>query len=353
MGDHGGHKTIHCMADTFIIFFLGMIPLWMFTLGKLLLDKLGLGNVTIPFENIILSLVMVIVPISIGLIIKYKKPNVAKKIAKLIRPFMIIFLIFMFSFGMYVNAYMFQLFTPMVIVAGILLPFCGFMGGAAVSAICRQPWKRIKTIALETGIQNTGVAILLLLFSLPSPDAELAIVGSVAVSMFTPVCPLILVAFYEIRRRCCKKQPEKDDAGGEKAEIEEEEKAAEEPAEEPVGLAVFIGKFKNRLPCLKKPEKSLVVDETEMMKEGHQSEQPNGIATRVNVNGENEKNSGDEKSSEQSNGLAAMKEENDLDENTDETPPGGQENAMADDNHSDSGEVNLSFVNDINEETSF
>jgi len=36
--------------------------------------------------------------------------------------------------------------------------------------MCGQDWIRIKTIGIETGIQNVGIGFLVLLYSLPEPD---------------------------------------------------------------------------------------------------------------------------------------------------------------------------------------
>ena len=63
------------------------------------------------------------------------------------------------------------------------------------------------TIAIETGIQNTGITVALLLISLPHPDSDLSIVAPIFVSIFTPL-PLgmaiicrHLKQYYEKRRQ--------------------------------------------------------------------------------------------------------------------------------------------------------
>ena len=86
----------------------------------------------------------------------YFRPSWSKKIIKLLRPIYITFIIFMFTFGIYVNQYIFRLFTPILILAGCMLPWIGFFFGAIIAFFTRQPFDRIKTIAIETGIQNAG-----------------------------------------------------------------------------------------------------------------------------------------------------------------------------------------------------
>lgn len=53
------------------------------------------------------------------------------------------------------------------------LPWLGFIFGFIVAKICKQPQANIRAIAIETGIQNTGVAIFLLRFTLQPPADDL------------------------------------------------------------------------------------------------------------------------------------------------------------------------------------
>lgn len=53
------------------------------------------------------------------------------------------------------------------------LPWLGFMCGLITMTLFKQPITDIKAIAIETGIQNTGIAIFLLKFSMSQPEADL------------------------------------------------------------------------------------------------------------------------------------------------------------------------------------
>lgn len=53
------------------------------------------------------------------------------------------------------------------------LPWLGFTFGLIVAKICGQSQADIRAIAIETGIQNTGVAIFLLRFTLKPPADDL------------------------------------------------------------------------------------------------------------------------------------------------------------------------------------
>lgn len=53
------------------------------------------------------------------------------------------------------------------------LPWLGFIFGFIIAKIFKQPQADIRAIAIETGIQNTGVSIFLLRFTLKPPAADL------------------------------------------------------------------------------------------------------------------------------------------------------------------------------------
>lgn len=60
-----------------------------------------------------------------------------------------------------------------IIIAGMGLPWLGFLFGFIVAKLCRQPQADVRAISIETGIQNTGVAIFLLRFTLKPPADDL------------------------------------------------------------------------------------------------------------------------------------------------------------------------------------
>ena len=222
------NSSLICLfMDMILPFSLGMIPLWLFTLGQTFLDQEA--NIRIPFENILGTLALIILPVGLGIFIQKKRPKVAKLISKVLKPVFALFIIFLFTFGVWANLYVFKLFTPKLILCGCLLPYSGFVLGGSVALICRQKLPRVIAICIETGIQNTGVPILMLKYSLPPPEGDLSIVSPIVTSTFTPLPLWIAIAIFEIRRRCCvsktKENVDKDNEQNDKelAVIEPEE----------------------------------------------------------------------------------------------------------------------------------
>lgn len=186
---------------------LAFIPMWLYSLGINYIYKEA-ESIKIPYENIITSLLGLIIPVVIGVLIQKKKPRWGEKILKCVPYITAVFLIFVFTVGVYANLYIFRLMSPVVLLSGALAPYLGFAFGAIVALVARQSAKNILTIAIETGIQNTGIAIVLLKVSLPPPDSDISIIPPITSSIFTPVPLVIAMIVHCIRKRRMEKQSE-------------------------------------------------------------------------------------------------------------------------------------------------
>lgn len=82
--------------------------------------------------------------------------------------------------------------STQIVIAGLGLPWLGYTFGWISAKLFKQPSPDAIAIAVETGIQNTGIAIFLLTFSLDQPMADLTTVIPVAVAIMTPF-PLLAI----------------------------------------------------------------------------------------------------------------------------------------------------------------
>ncbi|EFO26365.1 hypothetical protein LOAG_02115 [Loa loa] len=186
---------------------LVMIPLWMWLLGFHFLDSFHPEAVIkIPYVKIISSLVIMIVPLIFGITISYFKPALRFQARKVMRPFIIFVLVFLISFGTVANIYMIHLLTWTTVIGSLLLPWCGFAIGCLTAVILRQSPPNVTAIAIETGIQNTGIAIMLLKFSFPDPDADISALIPVICASMTPVPLLFIAAIHWLCRKLEKRQ---------------------------------------------------------------------------------------------------------------------------------------------------
>ncbi|XP_015605099.1 P3 protein [Cephus cinctus] len=167
----------------------GMMPLWIFTLGAQIFSR---GNLVIPYSRVAMFAFALVVPLAIGFFIQKKLPRVCRLMVRIMKPFSICLILFIIIFAIATNLYLFQLFSWRIIVAGMGQPWLGFIFGYVVSFILRQPPLDTRAIAIEAGIQNTGIAIFMLRFSLPQPAADLTTVAPVACAIMTPI-PLTIL----------------------------------------------------------------------------------------------------------------------------------------------------------------
>ncbi len=114
-----------------------------------------------PFELVKLVSLILGIPLLLGMIIRNRKPDLASKISKFLKPFSIfIFLIFI-VLAFYDNLDIFTKYIHYVFFIVILHNFSGYLGGFYFAKAMRLSYFDQKTLALETGIQNSGLGLLL------------------------------------------------------------------------------------------------------------------------------------------------------------------------------------------------
>uniref|UniRef100_A0A914VCB4 Solute carrier family 10 member 6 n=1 Tax=Plectus sambesii TaxID=2011161 RepID=A0A914VCB4_9BILA len=172
-----------CITMTFLstVSALGMMPLWLSTLGTVFSPN----RIPIPFFEIVRGLIALLIPSVAGMLFIRFRPGWEKKIHKIIKVTSFVFLVVFSVFGLFANFFIFQLITWRTVLASATLPWFGYILAFSVAYLLRQGWKDSITIAIETGIHNIGIAIIILRFSLPEPDRDLAMVMPISVVFLT------------------------------------------------------------------------------------------------------------------------------------------------------------------------
>uniref|UniRef100_A0A1I7XE06 Na_H_Exchanger domain-containing protein n=1 Tax=Heterorhabditis bacteriophora TaxID=37862 RepID=A0A1I7XE06_HETBA len=144
-----------------------MMPLWMSTLGQHFTDK----HIQIPFATIVEGLIGLMIPTSLGMLYTYYKPEHIKIIQKWIK------------------------------VKGRFNYITAFI----VSNLCRQSMKDCVTIAIETGIQNIGIAMLLMMWCLPEPESDISVTIIFIVAIMTDKPLVVIWLISRVYKKWCKK----------------------------------------------------------------------------------------------------------------------------------------------------
>lgn len=181
----GGNLNLS-ITMTFLSTFLsfGMLPFWLYTLGRTIFEETA---TTPPSRSIFTTLGSMLIFLGIGLLIKRYVPKLANVCRRILAPFSVAMIVFIIIFGTYTNLYMFKVMTWRILLATAANVWTGMALGYGLAFIFGKPLEDLIAIAIETGIQNTGVSIVLLGLSLPQPDADLASAVPVAASIMTPI----------------------------------------------------------------------------------------------------------------------------------------------------------------------
>lgn len=178
---------------------VGMMPLWIFLLGRQMSPETG--SLQIPFANIVLSLVGLVVPLAIGMLIWRFKPTWAEKAQKCIKPLTLVVLIVILGLSVTVNQYIFLLMTWKSFLCGALISWSAYAFGAFAAFLGRLNRAQLIAVSIEIAFQNSGIAVVVLFTSLNQPDADLVIVPVVCQAILQGI-PLYLL-YIALRLRKC------------------------------------------------------------------------------------------------------------------------------------------------------
>ncbi|XP_030832262.1 ileal sodium/bile acid cotransporter [Strongylocentrotus purpuratus] len=145
-----------CMTAVSTVVAIGMMPLNLLIYSRRWTDK----KAVIPFINIIIGLVAIVIPVLIGMLIRWKKERWTKPISMAGTIIGIILLI--------VSVVLDYIAVPTLFIAtwelwlsAALVPPIGFLVGYAIAFVSRRIPEHCRTIAFETGCQNVALALAL------------------------------------------------------------------------------------------------------------------------------------------------------------------------------------------------
>ena len=102
------------------------------------------------------------IPLILGLFFNHKWPNLTKKIIKPIKKLSILAFVAIVVFAFAKNFHHFMLYVKFVFLLVLIHNALALTTGYSLGKIFRLPFKDKKTLAIETGIQNSGLALVLI-----------------------------------------------------------------------------------------------------------------------------------------------------------------------------------------------
>ncbi|XP_042553091.1 ileal sodium/bile acid cotransporter [Dipodomys spectabilis] len=177
---------------------LGMMPLCLYIYTKMWVDT---GSIIIPYDSIGTSLVALVIPVSIGMFVNHKWPQKAKIILKIgsIAGAILIVLIAVVGGILYQSAWIIE---PKLWVIGTIFPIAGYSLGFFLARIAGQPWHRCRTVALETGMQNSQLCSTIVQLSFTPEELNLVFTFPLIYSIFQIIFAAILLGIYVGYKKC-------------------------------------------------------------------------------------------------------------------------------------------------------
>jgi predicted Na+-dependent transporter len=174
------------------------MPAWLYTLGRVFTNA---TNIYIPFFRLILNLFTTIGPCLFGLFLVKLFPKLRPIVLKIAKPVTLFALLSFLALTLYVKYYVFYLVTWKQWLWPPVLPWTGFLISGIVAYFAKLPRAQIYTIAIETGIQNVGIAFLIVITNFPSPESDYAILPLITVSFLTTIPLWLLLIIITIKTK--------------------------------------------------------------------------------------------------------------------------------------------------------
>jgi BASS family bile acid:Na+ symporter len=102
------------------------------------------------------------IPLLLGIMTTSKFPELSKKLAKAIKPLSLVIFGALVLLALLGNYELFKTYIGAIFLWVLAHNFIGLGGGFLTAKLARLPFKDVKTIAIETGIQNSGLGLVLI-----------------------------------------------------------------------------------------------------------------------------------------------------------------------------------------------
>ena len=157
-----------------------------------------LKNVAIsPWKMVRLVALLLGLPLFLGLLINHFRPNMARRIGKVLKIVSLLFFVLLIFMALYNNKEIFMEYVLYVFWLVVLHNLVAFSTGFSIAKLFKLPSKDVRSITVETGIQNSGLG-LLLIFSFFDGLGGMAILAAFW-GIWHLISGLLLAAFWNNR----------------------------------------------------------------------------------------------------------------------------------------------------------
>ncbi len=163
----------------------------------------------IPRENIIITLILLLVPVAIGMMLRKLNANAGAVTEFLGSALALFFILFLMVSWVPRNWQFLMTTTPATYVAAVGLGLFGITIGYAFARALRLHPRNARTVALETGIQNGPLAIAIIVFTFSGDEAQSYMAVPALYSLFIViVSTLVTLVFRRANTAAEQKMPD-------------------------------------------------------------------------------------------------------------------------------------------------
>ena len=163
----------------------------------------------IPRENIIITLILLLVPVAIGMVLRKLNANAGAVTEFLGSALALFFILFLMVSWVPRNWQFLMTTTPATYVAAIGLGLFGILIGYGFARALRLHPRNARTVALETGIQNGPLAIAIIVFTFSGDEAQSYMAVPALYSLFIVIIStLVTLVFRRANTAAEQKMPD-------------------------------------------------------------------------------------------------------------------------------------------------
>lgn len=177
------------MTVTSTVFGVILIPIILVVYSEAL-------NLEIPRENIIATLVLLLVPVAIGMVMRKLNANVGAVTEFMGSALALFFILFIMISWVPRNWQFLVTTTPATYVAAIGLGLVGITIGYLFARALRLHPRNARTVALETGIQNGPLAIAVIAFTFTGTEAQSYMAVPALYSLFIVITSTLVTLYF-------------------------------------------------------------------------------------------------------------------------------------------------------------
>nr|XP_056719059.1 P3 protein [Euleptes europaea] len=178
----------------------GLMPLSSAFYGRLLGAR---ETLHVPFLKILITLLFIAVPISSGMLVKWKLPRLSRLLLLLIRPFSFALIVGGLFMAYHMGAFILANVRPPTVLAGVTVPVFGLLLGYLLAWCLRLPGPQRRTVSIEIGVQNSLLALAVLQLSFQRAQADFASQAPFIVALSSTSEMLLLVLGHLVYKKLC------------------------------------------------------------------------------------------------------------------------------------------------------